>query len=281
MIDLHLHSTCSDGSFSPAELADRAAEIPLNAAALTDHDTLAGVPEFITGAAGRFVAIGGVEISIDHAPGTLHLLGYFIDPADRPLADALARLRAGREERNSQILERLRNLKRPLTEAAVRQFAGDDVIGRPHIAQAMVAAGYVRNKREAFDRYLAKGKPAYCDRFRLAIDEAISLIRSANGLPVLSHPFTLEMSPTILARFVAGLADYGLQGIEVYYPEHTSVQVEEYLGLARRFDLVAAGGTDFHGDLNPGLNMGTGFGGFSVPDRVYEALEERRSRERT
>ncbi len=279
MIDLHLHSTRSDGSFSPAALADRAAEKPLKAAALTDHDTLAGIPEFFAAAAGRFLAIGGVEISVDHAPGTLHLLGYFVDPANVPLADALKRLRAGREDRNRLILERLRSLKRALTQAAVRQFSGDDVIGRPHIAQAMVAAGYVRDKREAFDRYLAKGKPAYCDRYRLAIDEAIPLIRSAKGLPVLSHPFTLEMPPPALARFVAGLADYGLQGIEVYYPEHTPAQIEEYLGLTRRFDLVATGGTDFHGELNPDLDMGTGFGGFSVPDRVYEALEERRARE--
>ncbi len=275
MIDLHLHSTCSDGSLSPTELADRAAALPLKAASLNDHDTVVGIAEFQEAAAGRFAAISGVEISVDHAPGTLHLLGYYIDPAHDGLAQALSRLRAGREDRNHLILERLRSLDRPVTKEAVRQFSGDDVVGRPHIARAMVAAGYVKDTREAFDRYLGKGRPAYCDRYRLEPDDAIALIRSAGGIPVLSHPFTLELTPPALERFVAGLVHHGLQGIEVYYPEHQPSQTEQYLALTERFNLVATGGTDFHGDLNPKLHMGTGFGGFSVPDSVYDALAKR------
>ncbi len=274
MIDLHLHSTCSDGTLSPAAVSERAATLSLSAAALTDHDTVAGVAEFINAAAGRFEAIGGVEISLEHSPGTLHLLGYYVTADDAGLATALTRLRAGRTDRNGLILERLCALKLPLSEDDVRRYAGDEVIGRPHIAQAMVAAGYVRDMRAAFDRYLAKGAPAYCDRYRLEAADAIGLIRAAGGVPVLAHPFTLQMAPAALERFVADLAQQGLQGIEVYYPEHSATQIRVYLDLARRLQLVATGGTDFHGDTNPKLKMGTGFGGFSVPDSVVKALNQ-------
>ncbi len=275
MIDLHFHSNCSDGSLSPAALAERAATLPLTAAALTDHDTISGVPDFQKAAAGRFKTVSGVEISVEHSPGTLHLLGYDINPENQKLAKALARLRAGREDRNLLMLKRLRNLKCPLTEDEVRSYAGDEVIGRPHIAQAMVAAGYVRDPREAFDRYLAKGAPAYCDRYRLGVVEALKLIRAAGGLPVLAHPFTLQMKSTALEKFVAGLVPHGLQGIETYYPEHKAEHVRQYLDLAQRFDLAATGGTDFHGEINPKLRMGTGYGNFSIPDEVYEKLERR------
>ncbi len=275
MIDLHLHSTCSDGSLSPTELVDHAAALSLTAISLNDHDTVGGIPEFLEAAAGRLAAVGGVEISVDHSPGTLHLLGYYVDPAHRDLADALSRLRAGREDRNDRILERLRALDMPITQEAVHQFCGDDVVGRPHIAKAMVAAGYVKDTRAAFDRFLGKGRPAYCDRYRLKADEAMSLVLAAGGIPVLSHPFTLDMRPPALERFVAELVACGLQGIEVYYPEHQVSQTEHYLALTERFDLVPTGGTDFHGSLNPKLHMGSGFGGFSVPDSVYAALAER------
>lgn len=275
MIDLHFHSTCSDGSLSPTALAEMAAGLSLKAAALTDHDTLSGVPEFLKAADGRFAAIAGVEISVEHSPGTMHLLGYYLNPDHAGLSAALARLRAGREDRNGLILERLQDLQMPLSEADVRQYAGEDVIGRPHIAKAMVSAGYVRDTREAFNRFLAKGAAAYCDRYRMTEQESIALIRAADGLPVLAHPFTLEMSPPVLERFIAELKEHGLQGIEVYYPEHRSDQTKQYLALAEQFDLVATGGTDFHGDMNPKLHMGSGFGGFAVPDSVYEALHHR------
>jgi predicted metal-dependent phosphoesterase TrpH len=279
MIDLHVHSTFSDGSLTPEQLVDEAERIGLSALALTDHDSLGGIPRFLRAAAGRSVrAVPGVEISADFNPGTMHMLGYFVGHEDDGLERKLRRIREGREERNREILRRLNGLGFAITWEEVKSFAQEDVVGRPHFAQALIARGYVGGKDEAFDRYLGKGKPAYADRWRLNPEESVRMIRESGGVPVLAHPFTLQRKREELWALVSSLREKGLEGVEVYYPEHTSELQSQYLALARSFGLVATGGSDFHGALAPDIRMGTGFGSLRVPPEAVEQLDARRPR---
>jgi predicted metal-dependent phosphoesterase TrpH len=278
MIDLHVHSTFSDGSFTPEELIGEAARIGLCAIALTDHDTTDGVPRFTAAAVLTSVrAIAGVEISADVKSGTMHMLGYMIDPDNQALIERLKWLREGREARNAEILEKLNKLGFELTWEEVTAFAGEDVVGRPHFAQALLARDLVKDKNEAFDKYLGKGKPAYADRRRMTPEHSIRLIREAGGVPVLAHPFTLNLSAGALKRQVAELRDFGLGGIEVFYSEHTPQMTSQYLNLAGELGLVATGGSDFHGAMNPDIKLGSGFGSLQVPDEVVAQLSAHRN----
>lgn len=277
MIDLHMHSTFSDGSLTPEELAGEIAATGLTAAALTDHDSTAGIARFVSACASRGVrGIGGVEISVEVKKGGLHMLGYFIDPEEPRLQSILGKIRDGRVERNREILEKLNSLGMELTWEEVTAFAGEDIVSRPHFARAMVERKYVTSTEEAFDKYLGKGKPGYVDRLRLGPADGIAAIRGAGGVAVLAHPFTLDLSNQELAKFVEELKGYGLAGIEVFYSEHTSQQQQLYLNLCRRMDLAPAGGSDFHGLINPSIRIGRGFGGLSVPDELVAGLEARR-----
>ena len=229
MIDLHFHSTFSDGSLTPAQLVDKAVEVGLTAVALTDHDTVAGIAPFLDACEGKDITgITGVEISADVPRGTMHILGYYIDPGHAGMGDVLLRMQEGREDRNRRILEQLKELGLELTWEEVSGFSKEDVVGRPHIAMAMKARGYVKTIREAFDRYLAKEKPGYVGRFRLTPEDSISIIRQAGGVPVLSHPFTLGLGTGALRQCVARLKKAGLEGIEVYYSEHSKERVKKY-----------------------------------------------------
>jgi predicted metal-dependent phosphoesterase TrpH len=275
VIDLHTHSHFSDGSLAPEELVARAARVGVTGLALTDHDTTAGVPSFMAACAAHdLVGVPGVEISADWSHGTMHILGYFIDVTNVALQEGLARIRGGREERNVRILAKLQELETGLTWDEVTAFAGSDVVGRPHFALALIKRGVVGNKQRAFTRFLGKGAPAYFDRFRLSPHDALALIRSAGGVPVLAHPNTLRATWAKLRRTVADLAEHGLGGIETYYSEHPPRTVEQLGNLARDFGLVATGGSDFHGDLNPDIEIGRGFGQLKVPDAVIPALQQ-------
>lgn len=273
MIDLHFHSTCSDGDVTPEALAASAKAKGLYAVALTDHDTTDGTERFLKACAAQGVrAAAGVEISAEYNPGTMHMLGYFIDVANGPLQDALHNIRDGREIRNEKIFAKLASLGMPLTREEVSAFAGGDVIGRPHLAQAMIKRGYVKSKEEAFGLYLAKGQPAYVPRYHLSPADSIAVIRGAGGIAVLAHPFTVGLGPEALEREVAGLVEAGLGGIEVHYSEHTPSQQEEYERLARRFNLLVTGGSDYHGSSTPDLELGRGFGNLRIPDALFDAL---------
>ena len=277
MIDLHTHSTFSDGSLTPEALADAACYAGLSGIALTDHDTTGGVPRFMVACAEKgIVGVPGVEISVDVPSGTLHMLGYFLDTHSPVLQEALGHIRDGRAERNVAIVAALVELGMPLTFKEAADHAKEDVVGRPHIARAMVERGYVKSTSAAFDRYLGRGKPAYVDRFRLSAPDSLRVIREAGGLPVLSHPFTTELGRGGLRRLVGELAEDGLEGIEVFYSEHGPEQVAQYKALAEEFDLALTGGSDFHGDLNPAIRLGRGFGGLNVPDEVLDELQRRK-----
>jgi predicted metal-dependent phosphoesterase TrpH len=275
LIDLHTHSHFSDGSLTPEELVERAAGVGVTGLALTDHDTTEGLPSFLAACTAHGITgVPGVEISAEWSHGTMHVLGYFMDPADAGLQAGLTRIRGGRAARNVQILAKLQELGTGITWDEVVAFAGSDVIGRPHFALALIQKGVVGNKQRAFSRFLAKGSPAYFDRFRLSPHDALALIRGAGGVPVLAHPNTLRATWAKLRRIVADLVDHGLGGIETYYSEHSPNTVERLGNMARDFDLVTTGGSDFHGSLNPDIEIGRGFGQLKVPNAVLEALRE-------
>ena len=271
-----MHSTFSDGSLTPEELVAMAAEKGIRAIALTDHDSVKGVDRFLRAAeARRMLAIGGVEISADTEKGTMHMLGYNLRHTDPDLRHNLDWICGGREARNHEILDRLEKLGLPMTWEEVAAYAGEDNVGRPHFAMALVARGYVRDKDEAFNRYLARGRPAYAERRRLSPAESIELLLAAGGVPVLAHPFTLDLRERELRVLLMQLKDVGLQGIEAYYAEYSSDMQNTYMKLARELDLVMTGGSDFHGAANPKIHMGVGFGSLVVPDDLVDTLLDR------
>ncbi len=279
MIDLHCHSTFSDGTYTPGELVAMAREIKLSALALTDHDSTRGIADFLAANAeygdDSLTCIPGIEISSDVSKGTLHMLGYYVDHTDAGLDEQLLPIRDGREYRNKKILEKINGLGLELTWGEVLSFAGDDVVGRPHFAMAMIDKGFVKGKQQAFDQYLAKGKPAYTDRFRLPPENSIKMIKSAGGVAVLAHPYTLDLGKAALRNYVGELHDMGLEGIEIHYPMHADYLRKQYLSLANEFNLLVTGGSDFHGDVNPSIRLGRGFGTLHVPDELFDLLKER------
>lgn len=269
-----MHSIFSDGSMTPEELVAEGARLGLTAMALTDHDTVDGVPRFLAAAhAAGIAAITGVEVSAEIDSGTMHVIGYGVDTRNRVLIEHLRWIREGRNERNLEILCKLNRLGIRLTMEEVKRQAGADVVGRPHFSQALIAKGIVRDKREAFDRYLARGKPAYAERRRLDARAAMVMIRTAGGLPVIAHPFTLRRAQKELKALLKELKSAGLAGIEVYYTEHSAEMQRAYAALAKELGLLETGGSDFHGSMSPGIQLGKGSGALRVPVHVWEQIQ--------
>ncbi len=275
-IDLHTHTSYSDGSLSPRQLVQLAKERGLRAIAVTDHDTVAGVDEAV--AAGEELGVEvvpGVEISAQYQPGTMHILGYYLNATNAELLKALKKLQQARAARNPKIIERLQALGLEITTREVLDLSGGQV-GRPHIAKALVHRGYVTSIDEAFSRYLKKGAVAYVEKFRLSPEEAISVIRRAGGLAALAHPFTLKIDkPANLTFLVSDLREMGLEGIEVFYPDHTEEMTVLYQSLAKSLGLVCTGGSDFHGNLKDRSHLGNRDQGKELDYGLLQALKER------
>jgi predicted metal-dependent phosphoesterase TrpH len=278
MIDLHTHTNQSDGSFTPTELVLEAERAGLDAVAITDHDTLAGLQE--AEAAGALVGvrvIPGVELSAEWQTGSLHILGYFIDPADSRLLQALDAQRRRRKERLASILVKLARLGMPLSyDEALRTSAGG-VPGKPHIAELMVAKGYAPDVGRARKEYLEKGGRAYTPKVKLSPEDAVELIVGAGGAAVLAHPhsaFRNDMTgfSSALARF----KDIGLVGVEVYYPLHSADEALFYESNAKDLDLAITGGSDFHGTRKPEIHLGEVWNGRPLPSSYLADLERRR-----
>ena len=280
MIDLHTHSTVSDGSDPPERIPELAAEVGCSAVALTDHDSLAGL-----GAARRradelgVTLVPGCEISCRPlGSGGMHVLVYFVEDDGGPLAEELVRLRHDRHDRNLLLADRLAWLGLPVTYGdVVAEAGGEDGIGRPHFARALVNAGAAESIQDAFDRYLANGRPAYVPKSRLDAVDVARLARESGGVAVLAHPYSLELNGPDLARAVGELAEAGFGGIEAIYGRYSPRQRQDLANLARRFDLVPTGGSDHHGTIKPDLTVGTGTGDLKVPDGVLTQLESRRT----
>jgi predicted metal-dependent phosphoesterase TrpH len=272
-IDLHAHTTASDGSLAPEELVRLAKQQGVATLAVTDHDTVAGLPRAIAeGAQTGVEVIPGIEISCLFEKTELHILGYFINPDDPHLAPALLTYQASREERNPRIVQRLQDLGCPLTYAEVKAAAGTATVGRPHIAQALVRRGYVRSVSEAFDRYLADDAPAYVPRLLPSPAEAIGLIRRIGGIPVLAHPVYTSRLKEPFEQVCATLKALGLLGIEALYSSHSRQQTDRYRSIARNHGLLVTGGSDFHGETKPNLLVGTGYGNLAVPRDLLEPM---------
>lgn len=267
-VDLHIHTTASDGSLTPAEVVHLALEQGLAAIALTDHDTVEGLAEAWAAANGTGLeVVPGVEISSDWPVGDFHILGLYVDPWDGPFSECLQSMKAARLQRARKILERLAALGMPLEWSEIAgSLNGSRVIGRLHIAQAMVRQGYVSGIHEAFQRYIGRNGPAYVPRLRMTPVEIIGLIRRAGGVAVLAHPAAsgvMEHIPT--------LASLGLQGVEVWYPTHSPEDVRALLRLARQYRLLVTGGSDFHGF---GLDAGAPLGSVDVPLQMLRQLQQ-------
>ena len=287
-IDLHIHSTASDGTLTPAEIVAHALKLGLKAIAITDHDTLAGSGEALnSGIPAALEFLTGVEISaapppLYHQAGSFHLLGYSIRLDDPMLNRTLEKLQAARKNRNPAIISRLNDLGISISLDEVREFAGEAQLGRPHIAQMMVSKGVVSSIDEAFDLFLGADKPAYVDKYRVKCSHAIDAILGAGGIPVLAHPGLLEYeNDQQLDELVGHVKQTGIQGIEVYYPEHTADQTALIKELAKRHDLMITGGTDFHGGIHPEIEMGSGKGDLFVSYELYQKLVQYKKEHRT
>lgn len=278
MIDLHTHSTASDGTLSPEALIDLAADKGLAAIALTDHDTVDGIPSALARGEARGIhVVPGVELGVRwNGGGQMHILGYYLRHEDSTLRERLSWLRARRRERAQRIVDKLKVVGVEISYERVKEIAGGQSIGRPHVAQALIEAGAVHSVGEAFGRYLSPGRPGYEDKEELSVEEAIRLLKSSGGKAVLAHPATLKLNPDGLARCVEELKGHGLDGLEAIWSGHSAQQVDAYKSLARRMNLLTTGGSDFHGENKPDIQLGTGRkNNVQVPDSVLEALRRR------
>jgi len=278
-VDLHIHTTASDGVMSPSEVVRYAKSKGLQAIAITDHDTIDGVSEGLEeGKKIGLEVIPAIEISVQYDHGSMHLLGYFIDIHHPLLNEKLRELQKARAERNPRMIERLNQLGIPITYEEVLKASGGGQVGRPHFAQVLVEKRYVSSFQEAFERYLKKGAPAYVDKFRFTPQEAIKFITEADGVAVLGHPNTLGLNgPIELEQLIMNLIREGLKGIEVYYPEHSPSETVQYKSMAERYGLVITGGTDYHGIEKNGVDIGIGRGDMRLSYSMVEALRKARN----
>lgn len=271
-VDLHVHTTASDGTERPEEVVARARRLGLHGLAVTDHDTLDGVaPALAAGRALGIEVLPGVELGTRRDGREVHLLGYLMDTEEAELLDVLRTFREARERRLDEMLARLAALGLPVERRQVQAEAGAGAVGRPHVARVLVKMGAAASLDEAFARYLGEGRPAYVPRLKLSPERAIGLIRRAGGVAVLAHP-GLNADDA----FISALVDAGLQGLEAYYPEHDPAMTAHYLELCRRYRLVATGGSDFHG---PEHRRHGRLAAAAAPDAVLRELRERAGRE--
>ena len=278
-IDLHIHTTASDGTYTPEQVISRAHKLKLKAIAITDHDTVAGSKEALhSGIPPSLGFLTGVEISSTPPPffpgsGSFHLLGYSIRLDDPKLNRTLEKLQQARKNRNPAIIKRLNELGISIALDEVLKEAGEGQLGRPHIAQLMVKKKVVASIDEAFDQLLGTGKPAYVDKKRVECFKAIEIIRDAGGVPVLAHPGLLDCkNENQIDELIGNLKKAGIQGVEVYYSGHTPDQTRLYAELAKRHNLLMTGGSDFHGAIQPEIEMGSGHGDLIVPFELFEKL---------
>ncbi len=273
MIDLHTHSTASDGALSPAELLGLAKKNGLRALALTDHDTVAGIAEArLRSAELSIVLIPGVEIEIEFDPGEFHLLGLGIDESNDELLGALSVLAEARRDRNSRIVELFKSDGVSLDLDEIKEIAGTERIGRPHLAEALLRRKIVKSKQEAFDRFLGKGKPFYLPKDCFSLSEAQGLIKAAGGISVIAHPYSLFVSKPKLAALMDGWKEAGVEGVEAYHPTAKLGQCRILETMARERGFLVTAGSDYHNKEKPECGLGKTAGGMPIADSYFEEL---------
>ncbi|MBN2714820.1 MAG: PHP domain-containing protein [Deltaproteobacteria bacterium] len=275
MLDLHTHSTASDGTLSPSALIHLAKKINLFAVALCDHDTTDGLDEAMETA--RRISqtfVPGIELSANHNQVTIHVVGLYIDHSQRALKDVLVRTQQMRDTRNPKIITALQQLGIDISLNEVEAVAKGNTIGRPHIAEVLQKKGVVSTADQAFAKYLGVNGSAHVPKDRLTATEAIHVIRAAGGVPILAHPHLTGLKGDELDTFVGELTSIGLQGIEVFYSGYKSSRSAEYTRIAKHHDLVRSGGSDFHGASKPNIRLGRGIGNLYVRDDLLEPIRQ-------
>jgi len=253
--DLHVHTTASDGKLTPGEVLLQAVRLNLEGLAITDHDTVDGIGPAIEFNLKQKLAlelIPGIEFNTEAGPNEIHILAYYLDYQNASLLQKLQELKRSRDERAAKMVQRLKRLGLPIELDRVREIAGGEVLGRPHVAEAMMEKGYVYSIKEAFARYLGYNQPAYVPRYKFRPEEAIALIKQCGGVSVLAHPGLIKDQ-----RQVARIAEMGIDGVEVFYPEHSEQQTVGYLEMAQSRGLLVTGGSDFHGGLDERGKLGS------------------------
>ncbi len=284
-IDLHVHTTASDGTLRPAEVVRLAKKLGLQAISITDHDTLDGLDEAIeAGDAVGVEIIPGIELSAAYRDGTIHILGYYVDRSDPEFVKEIDHLQRVRVERNEQMLNKLIEFGINITFEDLRKESKEGLIGRPHFARLLLKKGVVGTMDEAFEKFLRKGAPTYVSKVRLSSEDAIGMILRNGAIPVLAHPFVLKKDCGIpLQEIIAELVGYGLQGLEDFYSSHTSEEEAEYLELAQSKGLLATGGSDFHGSVKSEYALGFGSGNLclslSLLDKLKTAMRKKESKD--
>lgn len=273
LIDLHTHSVCSDGSMTPRELVAHAASEGIAALALSDHDCVDGIREAMAeGERLGVEVIPAIEFSVQSDTET-HILGYFIDPKTDAMKGAMEKIYAAREYRSAVTLQRLNELGFPITVEEVKAVAGGALLCRAHYARVLMDKGLVPSVKEAFDKYLANGRPAYCGHQAITAEEAIELIHAAGGIAFVAHLHLIRLSDEELFAFLTRLKAAGLDGIEGYYTEYTPEMQEKYQAIARELGLMISGGTDFHAAMKPHIAIGRGTGDLRIPYSVLENMK--------
>ncbi len=282
-IDLHIHSSCSDGSFSPTDLAAEAKKSGVSAVALTDHDSVGGIAE-MTGAGVKIglEIVPGVELSTEYGTEEVHVVGLFIDSENPALLRQLQAFRDNRDNRNLKMIDKLREEAGfDITAEEIYRRNPGAVIARPHIARYLVETGQAKDVQSVFDNYIAQGKSCYVERYKISPFEAVKLLHNANGLAILAHPCLYKMSREELLELVRQMKEVGLDGIEALYSRNQGSDEKDFRKIANEFDLLLSGGSDFHGASKPDIHIGTGKGDLCVPyellDKMKEALALRRA----
>lgn len=273
LVDLHVHSSASDGTLSPSEVVSLAAEKGLAAIALTDHDTTAGIGEALAAAAGASLSlVPGVELSCNYEGKEIHMLGLFIDHQSPRLMDALSRMRQIREARNVTMLELFCRNGFQLSLQDLTKDREDTVITRAHFARALVEKGYVTSMDQAFKKYLVCGGPYCPPREKMIPEEAVSLILEAKGFPAIAHPLLYKLGWSKTEEMISSLKEAGLKGVEVYYSSHNQYESGRLKELSKKYGLLPTGGSDFHGSNKPDISIGTGRGGLRVSSLLLDDI---------
>lgn len=272
-IDLHTHSTASDGSCTPTEVMEAAVNAGLAAVALTDHDTMQGVPEAMEAAEKLDIeCIPGIELSAVYGDREVHIVGLFLDPRDSVLAKRLDSFRQIRKQRNLRMIEKMLAAGVDITMEKVRDLEGDAVITRANLARYLVHVGYAVSIKEVFDKYLSPGLPFYVPKTGVTPEDAVRAIRDGGGTAILAHPLLYDFTPAQLDTCIELLKNYGLQGIETYYSTYSPADERNMKRLADRHGLLWSGGSDFHGSVKPHIQIGKGMGHLVIPYDILDKL---------
>lgn len=273
-VDLHTHTVCSDGTFTPRELVEYACEKGLSAIAITDHDATEGIDEAAYyGNKLGIEVVPGIEVSAEYEGAEIHIVGLFIDSCDANMNRLLADMRLKRTERNKKIAKKLQDIGLNISYEDILKTAQGSVVTRAHIAKALIQRGYASSVKEAFERYIGAGRAAYIKREVSSWKQTIDMIRGAKGISVMAHPLLYKFSKERLESTAANMAQYGLKGIEAYYSTHSLSDTKYIKSIADKYKLRISGGSDFHGDNKPKLDLAVGYGDLAVPYEVLEGLK--------